>query len=282
MASTPILCAGDSLQVGQIEYPLSGALSLFPGRCTLNGPIFCGANFTGGVPTANAMFGPPLWAPGLPSLEIVGTANVLGSFNVSAVSVFTGSSTLFGISTFNGIGIKNAVDLKNSLNIGNGGNVFNGTVTANGGANIQGFLGVNGVVNIKGAVDVDGFVKINGGLAVTGPKQFDIPHPSKSGYRLAHACLEGPEAGVYYRGKLKDNNYIELPSYWKDLVDIETITVHFTPNLFYQELYVKSIQWGCRINVANNLGGPINCDYIVYAERKDVDKLVVEYEEGSN
>ena len=30
-----------------------------------------------------------------------------------------------------------------------------------------------------------------------GCKLFDIPHPSKKGYRLAHACVEGPEIGVY-------------------------------------------------------------------------------------
>ena len=36
------------------------------------------------------------------------------------------------------------------------------------------------------------------------PKLFDIPHPTKGeGHRLAHACIEGPEVGVYYRGRLR-------------------------------------------------------------------------------
>ena len=33
-------------------------------------------------------------------------------------------------------------------------------------------------------------------------KGFDIKHPNKEGHRLRHICLEGPEAGVYYRGCL--------------------------------------------------------------------------------
>ena len=109
-------------------------------------------------------------------------------------------------------------------------------------------------------------------------KGFDIPHPTKKNHRLSHVCLEGPEAGVYYRGRLTNKSVIELPEYWKGLVDAETITVNLTPHGSYQELFVKSIEWGARINVVNNAGGAIDCSYVVYAERKDVDKLVVEYE----
>ena len=48
------------------------------------------------------------------------------------------------------------------------------------------------------------------------PKLFDIPHPTKGeGHRLAHACIEGPEVGVYYRGRLRNKKVIELPQYWK-------------------------------------------------------------------
>ena len=82
---------------------------------------------------------------------------------------------------------------------------------------------------------------------------------------------------VYYRGRLKDKNVIELPEYWKGLVDSETITVNLTPHGSYQELFVKSIEWGSRVIIVNNAGGSIDCSYVVYAERKDVDKLVVEY-----
>ena len=109
-------------------------------------------------------------------------------------------------------------------------------------------------------------------------KNFDIPHPTKEGWRLRHVCIEAPQADVYVRGRLKDNTVIELPDYWKGLVDQETIDVSLTPIGSYQELYVESVQWGSRIIVKNNAGGPINCSYVVYAERKDGEKNIPEYE----
>jgi hypothetical protein len=95
---------------------------------------------------------------------------------------------------------------------------------------------------------------------------------------LTHICLEGPEAAVYYRGTLKGSNIIELPEYWRGLVDSETITVHLTPIGTYQELSYEIIDWGTKIKVLNNAGSAINCSYVIYGERKDVDKIVVEYE----
>tara|TARA_Y100000992_G_scaffold127926_1_gene84102 strand:- start:1371 stop:2189 length:819 start_codon:yes stop_codon:yes gene_type:complete len=116
--------------------------------------------------------------------------------------------------------------------------------------------------------------------AVAAPfKLFDIPHPSKEGMRLKHCSLEGPEIGVYYRGKLNDGNYIELPDYWDKLIDPESITVNLTSIGRYQELYVDKIEWGKRIKIMNNSGSQINCHYTIYAERIDVDKLVVEVED---
>ena len=46
------------------------------------------------------------------------------------------------------------------------------------------------------------------GITLTSRKPFDIPHPTKEGYRLRHVCLEGPESGVYYRGRLLNTNKI--------------------------------------------------------------------------
>ncbi len=111
-----------------------------------------------------------------------------------------------------------------------------------------------------------------------GKKGFDIPHPTKENHRLRYICPEGPRADVYVRGKLKDKNVIELPDYWRGLVDPETIDVSLTPFGSYQELYVESIQWGQRIVVKNSSGGPINCSYIVYGERNDGEKNIPEYQ----
>ena len=108
-------------------------------------------------------------------------------------------------------------------------------------------------------------------------KPFDILHPTKEGYRLRYVCLEGPSAEVYIRGTLKNSNVIELPDYWKGLVDLETIGVTLTPIQTYQELFVEKIEWGSKIKIKNNAGGPIHCHYVVYGERKDTSKNITEY-----
>lgn len=109
-------------------------------------------------------------------------------------------------------------------------------------------------------------------------KSFDIPHPSKEGHRLRYICLEGPGADVYIRGQLKGENKIELPDYWKDLVDPESITVNLTPMGSYQELYYDMGPWSSSIIVMNSAGGAVNCSYTIYGTRKDVEKNIPEYE----
>ena len=118
-----------------------------------------------------------------------------------------------------------------------------------------------------------------GSINVQGWKGFDIKHPTKKNHRLRYVCLEGPEGGVYHRGILKDSEFIELPDYWKDLVDTKTITVHLTPIGTYQYLYytvAKNI-----IIVKNHSNLPTHCSYIVYGERKDGEPLIPEYKGNS-
>lgn len=109
-------------------------------------------------------------------------------------------------------------------------------------------------------------------------KNFDIPHPLKENHRLRYVCLEGPDADVYIKGKLTKGNIINLPDYWPKLVNLETINVTLTPFGVYQELFVDEIQWGTRVVIKNNSGGPINCYYQIMAERIDVQKNIPEYE----
>ena len=54
------------------------------------------------------------------------------------------------------------------------------------------------------------------GVTLTSRKPFDIPHPTKDGYRLRHVCLEGPESGVYYRGRLTGGNVMNCLSIGED------------------------------------------------------------------
>lgn len=108
-------------------------------------------------------------------------------------------------------------------------------------------------------------------------KSFDIPHPNKPGYRLRHACVEGPEAAIYIRGRLKDNHIIELPDYWNGLIDPETITVNLTQIGSSQDLIVEKIEWGKKIIVRSGNGTSIDCYYHIWADRLG-EKLIVEYE----
>ena len=112
-------------------------------------------------------------------------------------------------------------------------------------------------------------------------KTFDIINPTKKeGYRLRHACIEGPEVGVYHRGRLKNDTEIVLPYYWKDLVHTDSITVQLQPIGAHQDIIVK--RWDAeKIYLQAKPGFPINCFYHVYAERKDINPLIVEYEGDS-
>ena len=117
-----------------------------------------------------------------------------------------------------------------------------------------------------------------GGVTLTSRKPFDIPHPTKDGWRLRHVCIEGPESGVYFRGRLTGKNVIELPEYWIGLVDLETITVSLTQIGFEQNLIFEKVEWGKRIKIKSGNGSSIDCFYHIYGERKDGEKLIVEYE----
>jgi hypothetical protein len=117
-------------------------------------------------------------------------------------------------------------------------------------------------------------LEVNGSFAATS-KSFLIDHPTKSGQKLQYGSLEGPELGVYVRGKLVDVDVIELPDYWTGLVHADSITVNLTAAAAGQQLYVERVENNC-VYIVNETGKPINCFYTVYGERKDVDKLAVE------
>ena len=114
--------------------------------------------------------------------------------------------------------------------------------------------------------------------AVASPKPFDMQHPTLGeGNRLRYACIEGPEVGVYFRGRLRRGKEIFLPNYWKGLVHIESITVQLQPIGAHQDIIIK--RWDDqKIYLQSNGGLPIDCFYHVYAERKDCNPLVVEYQ----
>ena len=80
------------------------------------------------------------------------------------------------------------------------------------------FIETNGNVGIGTTTTAAYKLQVNGSFAAT-TKSFVIDHPSKPGFKLRYGSLEGPENGVYVRGKT--NSYtIDLPDYWVDLVEI--------------------------------------------------------------
>ena len=167
------------------------------------------------------------------------------------------------------------------------GDTNNGVSSTNGGYSVYfNFNGHSWNVNGSEAMRIDasrnvgigtttpGYkLEVNGSFAAT-TKSFVIDHPTKPGMKLRYGSLEGPENGVYVRGRLKDGErIIQLPDYWEGLVDQDTYTVNLTPIGKHQELFVEHIA-DDYIIVG---GGDIDCFYTVFAERKDVEKLVVEF-----
>jgi len=141
-------------------------------------------------------------------------------------------------------------------------------------ANLESTSYTTGSMVVDGGIGVSGNVYINDTLYAVA-KSFLIDHPTKPGYQLQYASLEGPENGVYVRGRSKTNRIV-LPEHWTKLVDEETITVNLTPYGKYQQLYVTLIDNNC-ITVASDTDAMFDYYYTVWAERKDINKLIIEH-----
>ena len=162
---------------------------------------------------------------------------------------------------------------------------------------IKGNQKIDGDFGTGFALDVDGLVHFTGdlicdaispsslsgrfGVADSKPvKPFDIEHPTKGkGWRLRYVSIEGPESGVYCRGRVKNEKIIRLPECWKDLVHTDSISVQLQPIGSHQNIIVK--RWDDQFIYLQGQGLPIDCFYHVYAERKDINPLLTEYE-GNN
>ena len=266
---------GEMLQVGQLDMSfLTANRKLLPGTAVINGPCFIGLTPQVGVARATCMIGPPL-PGGLPvSLEVTGMSNFAGITNTAgtindlALSNVFGATFRFGFKQASAYNLDLGLKMQAAINITQGGD-FSQAFAKGPLFNASAFIG-----------DTTGTRGINATTAVAlgTKKPFDIPHPTKEGWRLRHVCIEGPTADVYVRGRLNNSNVIELPEYWRKLVDPETITVNLTPVGTHQELYVDKIEWGTRILIKNNCGSGVNCYYTVYGERIDTDKNIPEYE----
>ena len=121
-------------------------------------------------------------------------------------------------------------------------------------------------------LNVLGDVFVQGTLDAS-TKNFKIQHPTMPGYYLVHSSLEGPERGMYVRGKLKTSDTIHLPDYWNELTDDVDITVQLTPIGNSCTHFVKSVNKQ-EIVVGCDCGTP-HCYYIVHAQRYNEGKFNV-------
>ena len=238
------------------------------GVLTNPGISIFGESLQFGIVRAGVTIGPPMAIPGLTlpaSLEVTGVANIFGSLNVFAIQTSFGLKTAFGGNIKNGFSLKNTIDLKNAINIGNGPIVFNGSLLANGGIKTPIVIAEIVKATVSVSAPVGNFPIMNG--YATGNKPFDIPHWKEEGKRVRHVCAEGPEAGIYIRGRLKDSNVIKLPEYWDGLVDYDTITVQLQPiGERHYHLNVMEIDKE-KIVVKDSDDKPIDCFYHVWVAR---------------
>jgi hypothetical protein len=127
-----------------------------------------------------------------------------------------------------------------------------------------------GDINGNGTNNLTSFDNIQANV-----KSFDITHPTKGEpWRLRYGVLEGPEHGVYFRGQTTDK-VIKVPDYWVGLVHENSYSVTLTPiGTPTQHFVVKIEDHKIYIDSEN---GDVNCFFLIQAERKDVDKVLLEY-----
>ena len=151
------------------------------------------------------------------------------------------------------------------------------------GAGPPGPIGHQGAPGPRGPEGFTGYTGSTGPtgrscLGSTGPKgptakTFIIDHPLDNSKYLIHACLEGPESGVYYRGKATiDNNKsttIQLPDYVAPLArdfSIQVTSIYSKERSEPNLLEVSEIE-NNKFTVYGNNG---SFYWYVYGKRNDI------------
>ena len=219
-------------------------------------------------------------ALGVGAAKVDHTAYIQGNTQIGKVDAFSSAKATLMVGREDTKGTDNSLYVNGNVDIRGDSGTPNGLYVS-GGASVDSLF-VQGDLYVSGSIDGGnkGRLASRFGAADGRPKPFDIKHPSKEGWRLRYACIEGPEVGVYCRGRVRNEKIIRLPDYWKDLVDVESISVQLQPIGSHQDIIVK--RWDEEFIYLQAQGGmPVNCFYHVYAARKDVNPLYVEYQGDS-
>ena len=109
-------------------------------------------------------------------------------------------------------------------------------------------------------------------------KSFVIQHPEKEDKYLVHACLEGPENGVFYRGVAKIDSSktveVKLPNYTKHFSDFDVFVspVLDETNNISEELdkkvVVSEVVNGCFKIIGTR---EMDVNYVVFGKRSDIE-----------
>jgi hypothetical protein len=132
-----------------------------------------------------------------------------------------------------------------------------------------GVLGVSTVGTGVYGQSTSGYaIYANGNFGGSGAKYFVEPHPTDASKEIRYVCLEGPEAGTYFRGTARIVNgfaTIDVPDHFRMVSSASGLTVQLTPNGDFAALTCvqKSLD---RIVVKGS--ADVEFDYVVNGIRK--------------
>ena len=220
-------------------------------------------------------------ALGIGEEKIDHSAYIEGNTQIGKVDAFSSATATLMVGREDTKGTSLAVNVKGCQQIDGDSGMANGLLVSGGqkeAVYVVGDMYVTGTVDCLSTGRLEARHKVADGLPA---KPFDIEHPTKGeGWRLRYVSLEGPESGVYFRGRIKNEKVIKLPDSWKGLVHTDSISVQLQAIGAHQDIIIK--RWDDEFIYLQAQGGlPINCFYHVYAERKDVNSVLVEYEGNS-
>jgi hypothetical protein len=266
-------------------------------------PGLDGINGINGVDGATGPEGPQ-GVPGLDGINGIngvdgaqGPPGVLGLDGINGVDGATGPEGPQGVPGLDGINGINGVDGAQGpqgvpgLDGINGINGVDGATGPEGPQGVAGAQGADGVAGAQGATGPAGpqgllltlsssgdtslntviYNSADSSFYYSSSKTFVIDHPMDENKYLVHACLEGPEAGVYYRGKSEiiNNEFatITLPEYVELLA--HDFTIQVSPvycGRKMEQLYFSEI-----VNNSFNVYGE-NCKFhwLVHGKRHDI------------